>query len=174
MSLDGFISGPDDDMDWIFKYDYPAEKIKEVTETIGALLVGRRTYNVGKKEPDKPTGEAYSGAWSGPEFILTHNPPANETDPNKFFLTEQIESAVEKALEAANGKSVNVLGASVAKQCMEHDLLDEITVYIAPILLGNGTRLFSQTSLNYVKMDLIEVEKLGQITSLRFKLKNKN
>ena len=99
ISLDGFIAGPDDDMDWIFKYHYPNDKIKEITNSIGSLLVGKRTYKVGKKNPEEPTGKAYGGAWSDPEFILTHNAPLDEFDPNKVFINDSIENAVKIARE---------------------------------------------------------------------------
>lgn len=71
--------------------------------------------------------------------------------------------------KASNGKNINVLDANVAKQCINHGPLDEITVYILPILLGNGTRLFEQVGLKYVILDKISEENYGDVTALRFK-----
>lgn len=113
--VDGFIACPDDDMDWIFTYNYPANKLKEITDSIGSLLVGKRTYNVGNKKPQAPTSEAYQGAWKGPEYILTPEIPTNDSNPNKHFITDTIENAVKIAKEGAKGKNVNVLGANIIK-----------------------------------------------------------
>jgi len=67
MSLDGFIAGPSHSMDWIMSYVSPDE-FPEVMAATGAMLAGRRTYEVGKRDAaaGKASGEAYGGAWSGP------------------------------------------------------------------------------------------------------------
>jgi dihydrofolate reductase len=87
MSLDGFIAGPNDSMEWIFNYSYPKDEIDEVIRTIGALLVGRRSYDVGKDENAPPeTQQPYGGQWKGPQFVLTHHPPNRYNDPTITFL----------------------------------------------------------------------------------------
>ena len=76
LSLDGFMAGPDDAMDWVFAHDEPDNPIVgEIIESTGALLVGRRTYDAGQKagQPEQAT-EAFGGAWHGPQFVLTHRP----------------------------------------------------------------------------------------------------
>ena len=74
MSLDGFIAGPEDAMEWVF--DYFSEEANatasEVIETTGAILMGRHTYEV----EDRYRQGIYGGAWTGPYFVLTHEPPA--------------------------------------------------------------------------------------------------
>ena len=73
MSLDGFIAGPDDDMDWMSDIDGgEARTIDEVLRSVGALLVGRRTQDV--EDRDQPG--FYGGAFRGPFFVLRHDPPA--------------------------------------------------------------------------------------------------
>ena len=73
MSLDGFIAGPADAMDWVFDFVAPDE-FPEVAAATGAMLVGRRTYEVGKgMEADNPSDVGYP--FSGPVFVLTHEPP---------------------------------------------------------------------------------------------------
>jgi dihydrofolate reductase len=79
MSLDGFIAGPDDAMDWIAGYS--STLAEEVIQTTGALLAGRRGYDIGQARGEK----AYGGAWSGPQFVLTHR-PADTPDPAVTFL----------------------------------------------------------------------------------------
>lgn len=170
MSLDGFIAGPNDDMDWIFKYNYPEIIIKQIIDSTGALVVGRRTYNVGKKDPDKPTGKAFEGAWHGPQFVLTHNIPPNEPDRSITFIEGDIRKVVDKALQAAKGKNVLILGANIAKQCIEQGILDEIFIQLVPVLLGNGVQLFSRIGIDYVNLEPILVETTGKIISLRYKI----
>jgi dihydrofolate reductase len=76
MSLDGFISGPDHAMEWVFGYLAPDE-FPEMIRATGAILAGRRTYEVGRRDAGQASGEVYGGAWSGPQFVLTHQPPEN-------------------------------------------------------------------------------------------------
>src|SRR5438132_4946117 len=69
MSLDGFTAGPGDAMGWIFDY-MRAEQFPEIMAATGAMLCGRRTYEVGKRLAGESGNEpAYDG---GPEFVLTH------------------------------------------------------------------------------------------------------
>ena len=67
MSLDGFIAGPGDTMDWVFEHTGPNAVATEVLETTGALVVGRRTYEV----EDRIRGGFYGGAWRGPTVNTT-------------------------------------------------------------------------------------------------------
>jgi dihydrofolate reductase len=136
MSLDGFIAGPDDAMEWVFEYPGPNEAVAEVIETTGAIVVGRRTYEV----EDRNRGGFYGGAWTGPFFVLTHDPPATVPDwMTGTFVTDGIESAVASAKAAAGEKNVVIFGADTAQQCLDAGLLDEILVHVAPVLLGDGS-----------------------------------
>ncbi len=115
MSLDGFIAGPGDAMDWIFEFMGPVqEAFPEIMAATGAMLVGRRTYEVGKRLAAKMTGPAYDG---GPQFVLTHQPP-DPPDPTVTFLSGDITEAVATARRAAGGKNLEILGADVAGQCL--------------------------------------------------------
>ncbi|MBM2616113.1 dihydrofolate reductase family protein [Actinoplanes sp. LDG1-06] len=155
MSLDGFIAGPDGDMTWMTKLPEtgPHEVADGLWQQIGSLLTGARTYH--GNDPNAGTDQegAFSGLWSGPEFVLTHNPPAQAT-PGSTFVTD-LSTAVQAAKEAAGDKYVCVLGADVAAQCLEAGLLDEILVFVAPVLLGDGTPLFRQAGGTFVALDEI-------------------
>src|SRR6266571_2067840 len=143
MSVDGFIAGPGGDMDWIFAHaSGPNAAVDEVIQTTGAILAGRNSYAVGEKDAGKPSGAPYGGAWTGPVFVLTHRPPAAPHDPTITFLSGDIHSAVATALEAADGKNIVVFGANVANQCLDAGLVDELLIHLAPVLLGDGVRLF--------------------------------
>src|SRR5205807_5532608 len=142
MSLDGFIAGPHDDMSWAFGVESGSgETVKRVLSSTGALLVGRRTQDV----EDRLQPGFYGGAFRGPFFVLRHNPPAQPPVVKGVtgqFLDMGIEEAVTLAKKAADGANVVILGANVARQCLEAGLLDEIIVHIAPVLVGGGVRFF--------------------------------
>jgi dihydrofolate reductase len=72
--------------------------------------------------------------------VLTHNPPETAV-PGATFVTD-LDSGVAAAQAAAGDKYVNVLGASVALQCIDAGVLDEVFVCIAPVMLGDGVPLF--------------------------------
>jgi len=166
MSLDGFIAGPADAMDWVFDFVAPDE-FPEVAAATGAMLIGRRTYEVGKRMADGPHPPAYDG---GAEFVLTHAPP-DPPDPAVTFLTGDIGEAVATALRAAGGKNLEILGADVAGQCLRRGLVDEILVYVLPVLLGDGIRFFSPPGLARIDLEPLDSTRSGAVTILRFRVR---
>ena len=161
MSLDGFIAGPGGDMSWLTKHLGAADPVAQsLLENIGALLVGANTF--GGDDPNAGTDKegAFGGQWSGPSVVLTHDAGRSSPDPNTTFAGD-LESAVAAAKEAAGRQYVNVLGADVARQCIEAGLLDEILVFIAPVLLGDGVSLFARPSGPEVDLEPVEVENPG-------------
>jgi dihydrofolate reductase len=171
MSLDGFIAGQNDDMSWVFRHadDMPAATVDEVIARTGAVLGGRRVYDVGRQvqRPDKRG--LFEGRWSGPHFILTHTPPTDETHPSYIFLSGDIRDAVATALTAANGRDVLVLGANVVDQCLEAGLVDEILLHLVPELIGDGVRLFEGSTLR-ASLTTLEVSTSGQVVNLRLRV----
>jgi dihydrofolate reductase len=168
MSLDGFIAGPNDDMSWAFGLDAGSgETVDRVVASTGALLVGRRTQDV----EDRLQPGFYGGAYRGPFFVLRHDPPPDPPVVKGVtgrFLDVGIEAAVATAKEAAGDGDVVVLGANIARQCLEKGLLDEIIVHVAPVLLGDGVRLFERAGGEPVKLDPISSVDEGGVTVLRY------
>jgi dihydrofolate reductase len=168
MSLDGFIAGPNDDMDWVFGVDSgDGQTMDEVVRSTGALLVGRRTQDV----EDRLQPGFYGGAFRGPFFVLRHDPPSEPPVVKGVtgrFLDVSIEEAVALAKEAAGGADVVVLGANVARQALEAGLLDEIIVHVAPVLVGGGVRLFERAAGAAVKLERIASVDEGEMTVLRY------
>lgn len=158
MSLDGFVADPDDGVAEVFHWYFTsgdvelntggsdpmtlkmsaasAEHFRGLTSELGAVLTGRRTFDVAE-------GWGGNHAW-GPAFVLTHNIPAGWPRPNAtvHFVSDGVESAVKQAKAAAAGKSVGVHGADTIQQCLNAGLIDEIHVDLAAVLLGSGIRLF--------------------------------
>jgi dihydrofolate reductase len=172
MSLDGFIAGPNDDMQWVLGVDEgDGQTTDEIVREIGALLVGRRTQDV----EDRLQPGFYGGAYSGPFFVLRNDPPA---DPpvvkgvTGTYIDVAIKEAVAVAQQASRGNSVVVLGANVARQCLEAGLLDEIVVHVVPVLLGDGVRLFERADAAPVRLDPISSRQEGQTTVLRYAVRH--
>ncbi|MBB4691834.1 dihydrofolate reductase family protein [Paractinoplanes abujensis] len=155
MSLDGFIAGPGGDMHWMARLPDtgPHEVADGLWKQIGSLLVGAHTY--GGDDPNAGTDAegAFGGLWSGPQFVLTHNPPARPV-PGVTFVTD-LRTGVDAALAAAGDRYTNVLGADVAAQCLQAGLLDEILVFVAPVLLGDGTPLFRKAGGTFAELEEI-------------------
>jgi dihydrofolate reductase len=167
MSLDGFIAGPGHAMDWVFDFVAPDE-FPEIAAATGAMLIGRRTYEVGNRmAADKPGRTDYP--FSGPVFVLTHEPP-DPPDPEVTFLTGDIGEAVAAALDVAGGKNLEILGADVAGQCLRRGLVDEILVYVLPVLLGDGIR-FSSPGLARTDLEPVSSTRSGAVTILRFRVR---
>ena len=166
MSLDGFVAGPGDDMGWAYDAG-PNETAANVIRTTGALVVGRRSYEV----EDRDRRGFYGGAWTGPFFVLTHDAPAAVPEwMTGTFVNDGIEDAVARAKEAADEKNVVVLGADVARQCIELGLLDEIVVHLAPVLLGDGVRFYGSPGAERVALERIGAGRSGTLTDLRFRV----
>ncbi|HZE38659.1 MAG TPA: dihydrofolate reductase family protein [Stackebrandtia sp.] len=166
MSLDGFIAGPEDAMSWIFDFLAP-NAFPEVMAATGAMLVGRRTHEVGKRLAGATSADdAYEG---GPQFVLTHRIP-DPPDPGVTFLSGDIGEAVATARAAAGGKKLEILGADVATQCLRRGLVDEILVYVIPVLLGDGVR-FTAPGLERTDLEPISSTRSGAVTVLRFNVR---
>src|SRR5262245_45436530 len=132
MSLDGFIAGPDDSMDWVFAEGLgPTEAGSAIIHTTGAVLAGRRWYDLSLK---RENWEPYGGAWHGPIMVLTHEPPSDQATTAGglpvIFYQGEVWDAVAAALEAAKGKDVVIFGATIGRACIEAGLIDEILVHV--------------------------------------------
>ena len=138
MSLDGFVAGPDHAMDWMngTGLSFRPGLIDEYVATTGAVLGGRDGWNViGDNRP-------YGGAWDGPIFVLTHHPEDARPAAGVTFLNCGPAEAVRIGLAAAGGKNLEVFSPTIGRQLLELELIDEIDLHIAPVLLGQGIRLY--------------------------------
>ena len=149
--------------------------IKEQLAQPGAVIMGRRMFSSGEGAwEDDPM----AGGWWGdappfgmPVFVLTHH--ARETlvlgDTSFVFVTDGIESAFEQAVAAAGAKDVAVAGgASVVQQCLRAGLLDELQVHIAPVLLGDGVRLFD--GRERAVLEIVRVVDSPKVTHVKYRV----
>lgn len=193
MSLDGFIAGPNDGpeqplgeggmrlFDWYSSgdtdYEMPgtgmvfrvspasADLLREAHGTMGALVTGRRTFDI-------------ANGWGGspplgmPSFVVTHSVPQEwvyEGSPFTF-VTDGVESAIEQARAVAGDKTVAVGAASLAQQCLKLGLLDEIQIHLVPVLLGKGVRLFDHLGGETIELESTRVIETPGVTHLTFRV----
>ena len=161
MSLDQLIAGPGHTMDWIFDFLTP-DAFPEVMAATGAMLIGRGTYEVAKQMPDEERN------YEGGARVLTHDPP-DKPDPNVTFLACDIAEAVARALSAAGGKNLEILGADLAGPVRQRGLVDEILVYVLPVLLGDGVR-FSTPTLHRIDLEPFSNTRSGAVAIVRFRV----
>jgi dihydrofolate reductase len=195
MSLDGFIAGPNDNPDnglgdggdALFRWyssgdtDFPlpgtdmvfkisrasAEFLRPSWLNLGASVTGRRTFDIARGWGGNPPG--------GPDaryFVVTHTVPQEwiKTGSPFTFVTDGVESAVEKAKNAAGEKNVDVMGASIAQQCLKAGLLDEIQIDLAPVLLGGGVRLFDHLGGGPIELEKLAVVEGVDVIHLRYRV----
>jgi dihydrofolate reductase len=156
MSLDGFIAGPGGDMSWLAPYLEPDPLVDELITRVGAILVGGRTFR--GDDPHKGTeseGKVFGGGWEGPQFVLTRNAPSTPV-PGVTFVAD-LGGAIAAARAAAGDGYVDVLGAETARSCLEAGELDEVLTFIAPVLLGDGVRLFEHPGGTHVRLERIDL-----------------
>ena len=169
MSLDGFIAGPGGDMSWLAEHMGPNPVVDELITRTGAILAGNRTFGGDDPLKGQPgEGEAFGGGWEGPQFVLAHRPPADSI-PGVTFVGD-IDTAIAESRAAAGDKYVNILGASVAAQCLLAGVLDEVMVTVTPVLLGDGTRLFAHPGGHTVRLEQVSVTHTPQVTNLWYRV----
>ena len=174
ISLDGFVADQNGNAGRLYP-DLAALRhtayMKDAIEQTGAVLMGRRTFEMG--DPDSYVGNY---EFQVPIFVLTHHSPSVAPKQDEHltftFVTDGVESAVAQAKAAARDKAVQVVGGvSIAQQLLDGGLVDELHVDIMPVFLGIGLRSFESSSLERVRLEKINVQEVGARTSLRFRMK---
>jgi dihydrofolate reductase len=179
MSLDGFIAGPNDEIDplhdWLFvkapedggkgKWNETAGKGKpekffgpepinskvldEGFARMGSILVGRRTYDAAKAWGGNPPGGA-------PTVVLTHKAPPPSEVTKAFTYVSGFDEALKKARAATPSGNVGLMGADVTQQAIDAGVLEEIVIAVIPVLLGRGIPLFGEID-HHVTLDRARV-----------------
>lgn len=167
-SLDGFIAGPGGDMQWMNRLPSGNSLTGELVPQIGSILVGRNTW--GGDDPNRGTEREgpFGGTWHGSQFVVTHEPLPDEP-PDVFFM-DDLAAAIAAAREAAGEKYVMILGADVARQCFELGEVDEVLMCVAPVLLGDGVRMFAEPGGREVELERVRADAEPGATNLWFRL----
>ena len=194
MSLDGFITGPNDSVEqglgeggeqlhrWLYDLDSwrerhgldggestrDAEILDEAFRNVGAVVIGRRMFDIAEEEwGDNPPFHV-------PVFIVTYRPRqtiVKEGGTSYIFVTEGVEAASEQARAAAGDKDISIGGgADIIQQFLKAGMVDELQIHIVPLLLGSGTRLFEQPGLEQVKLERARVVDSPTVTHVKYRV----
>jgi dihydrofolate reductase len=164
ISLDGFVAGPDQSAEHplgkgghgVHAWHLGDERATEADEAAVSWLMRPRGAYVMGRNMFGPIRGAWDGDWRGwwgdeppyhaPVFVLTHHARESfelEGGTSFHFVTGGFDAAYAQALEAAGDKGVDIAGgASTVRQALAAGVIDELTLDIAPVLLGSGERLF--------------------------------
>jgi dihydrofolate reductase len=160
----GGATGPDNDV------------AAEYFENIGTTIIGRHMFG----GDEGPWGEKPWNGWWGedppfhmPVFVLTHHardPLEMQGGTTFHFVTEGIEVAFKQAKEAARGKDVTLGGgANIAQQYLKAGLIDEMEIHVAPVLLGDGARLFDNTDGQQTDYECIRVVNSPTVSHYKYR-----
>jgi dihydrofolate reductase len=155
-----------------------SEVVAESLRKTGAVVMGRRMFSGGNGPwDDDPNRDGWWGddpPFRVPVFVLTHH--ARETVTKQggttfTFVTDGVEAALEQARAAAGEKDVSVAGgASVVQQFLDAGLIDEFQIHVAPVILGDGVRLFDDRSGRRVDVEATNVIQSPAVTHLRYRI----
>jgi dihydrofolate reductase len=185
MSLDGYISGPNDDTDnpggddfgrlhdW-YGFAPDGESLQpsgvgrdffDEAGASGAVLVGRRTA----EQVDHWGGDHHG--WGVPIFVPSHRPPGPSVAnyPLVTYVTDGIASAMAQAKAAAGDRNVYVLGAYTAQRALEAGVLDELQIHQIPVLFGGGRRLF-EVLPSRIELEIARVIDTPDATHIRYRV----
>jgi dihydrofolate reductase len=150
--------------------------MEESLRGVGAVIMGRNMFGGGPG----PWGEdPWQGWWGeeppfhGPVFVLTHHErePLTLGETTFAFVTDGIESALERAREAAGDRDVTIGGgANAAQQYLSAGLVDQIQLNVVPVLLGDGTRLFDEGAGAGLELEPTLVVDTPEVTHLRYRV----
>ena len=185
MSLDGFITGPDDDKnnplgveghrlhDWLRDGDAdpgshrpnaePSRTVFDEMLATGAVVTGKRTGDL----VDYWGGDHHDGV---PIFVPTHRAPDGEPPGYVRFVTDGVESCVAHAKAAAGDRDVMLHGANTAQECLRAGVLDEMEIHLVPVLLGAGRRLFDGLGTDHIELDLLRALEAPGVLHLRYRV----
>jgi dihydrofolate reductase len=148
---------------------------EEILGNVGATIMGRNMFGGG---PGPWGDDSWTGYWGDdppyhhPVFVLTRYPrePLELQGGTTFhFVTDGIESSLEQAMAAADGKDVSLGGgAAVVQQYLAAGLLDEMLISVVPLILGHGARLFENLGNGELKFEQIQAVEAPGVTHIRY------
>ena len=155
-SLDGGLTNQDDEVS------------RETYERTGAFVMGRRMFDEGEVGwPDPPPFRA-------PVFVLTNHarePWVRQGGTTFTFVTYGYRERLKDATAAAGDKDILIAGgANTVRQFLEAGLLDELQIHLAPVLLGDGVRLFDHVDPERIELEPTRVIDSPRVTHLRYRV----
>jgi dihydrofolate reductase len=161
--MDGGEAGPDDAI------------IDETFRNLGATIMGRNMFGGGHGPWGKDPWRGWWGEnppYHTPVFVLTHHarePLEMQGGTTFYFVTDGIQSALERARKAAGAKDISLAGgAEIAQQYLKAGLIDEMELHVVPLLLGSGSRLFENMDGRQGAFELTRVVHSPLVTHYRY------
>jgi dihydrofolate reductase len=168
-SLDGFIADPDHSLDWLFTREQDRAgplNYADFIADIGALAMGSTTYEwvLDHEFKDKDPAE-WKWPYKIPSWVFTHRELRVVPGAPIEFTSADVRDVHEQMVRAAGGKNVWIIGGGdLAGQFADVGLLDEVIVYIAPVMLGGGAPLLPRR----LELRLEELGRNGDFAAARY------
>jgi dihydrofolate reductase len=157
-SLDGFVAGKNDDISWLFSYNDVDYGFDEFFSNIGAIIQGRRSYEIERQHGWKTPHPV-------PTFVLSHHDIPEKKTPKRsddvVFANEDIAEVLKEAKKLTEKHIWIEGGANVAQQFLKRELIDEIVLSFVPVILGDGVRLFDNIE-KQIDLSLIDVKRFDK------------
>jgi dihydrofolate reductase len=165
VSLDGFIAGPQGEIDW----SAPDEELhrfhNQQTRELGAQLCGRRLYEemvFWETADENPSAAEYAlefaRIWKNlPKIVFSKT--LEKVEGNARLVRDGVAEEVAK-LKEQPGKDLSVGGAGLASTCMRLGLIDECRLFVSPVVLGGGTPYFPPLD-ERINLELVETRTFG-------------
>jgi dihydrofolate reductase len=135
-SLDGYIAGPNGEIDWLDVVEGSGEDYgyNEFYQSVDAIISGSKTYDLVAGFPEWP----YPGK---PTFVLTRRPLASDRD-DVYFLSNDVVNALDQVRDQGLQRAWLLGGGELVRSFLREDLIDEFIIAIIPVILGQGIPLF--------------------------------
>ncbi len=163
ISLDGFLAGKNEDLDWLLATNIGEKSsYDEFIKTIGTVVMGRITYQEALKLNDG------APLYSDQEVIVFSRQPES-VDGQTTIHENPVEYL--KQLKDQSGKNIWIVGGGdLLQPVLEANLIDEWFIQIAPVLLGDGKRLFGTHALE-TRLEFVETRQFGELVELHYRKK---
>lgn len=165
ISLDGFVAGPNGELDGFDQGEENLQFVCKLTETADAALFGRISYELlnnywptAKDRSGASKGEiTYSTWYNKATKIVVSKTMANEDIPGTIVIAENVAGEIAK-VKAEPGKDILIFGSpSISQLLMQHDLIDSYWIFINPAIFGKGIPLFKDLE-NIIKLQLVATQ----------------
>lgn len=146
-TLDGFMADAGHTLDWLMQFgDAEGSSYAEFIAGVGAAVMGSTTYEWVLRHLESDGGQPAAWPYEIPVWVLTSRPLAAPAGADVRFARGDVRLVHRAMAEAAGGKNVWVAGGGeVAGQFLDHGLLDEVIVQVAPVTLGRGVPLLPRS-----------------------------
>lgn len=168
-SLDGYVASADDTIEWLEAYDNLSEYgFEDFLSGIGAIVMGNRSYEIGIKN-DWFKGDPYGPS---PVFVIRSKEHSKIPNTENFTFVDGVDKAYELASLAAKDKNIYLFGGpNVVRQFINKNLLDEIQLSIAPVIVGKGIPLFANLDERNINLERTTVKTYSDgLTSIHYKI----